>query len=133
MPSKPARLRDFGAIPTRAVLAAGAGMDLLLCSGQDVSEGIAGVNGLASALRSGKLERVAFLYQAGDGPAHPPWRREFLPVSGKGANWDRGYSRGVEGDQPAPGGSVFWRAAEAPMVVAVGRTEPFPVAALVDC
>lgn len=54
-------LRDFGAIPARAVLAAGAGMDLLLCSGQDVSEGIAGVNGLASALRGGKLERAAFL------------------------------------------------------------------------
>src|SRR5512143_3724954 len=68
-------LRDFGTIPARAVLAAGAGMDLLLCSAQDVSEGTAGVNGLASALRSGKLERVAFLYQAGDGPAHPPWRR----------------------------------------------------------
>ena len=54
-------LRAYGSIPARGVLAAGAGMDLLLCSAQNVNEGIGGLNGLASALRSGKLGRAAFL------------------------------------------------------------------------
>jgi beta-N-acetylhexosaminidase len=54
-------LGAYGAVPARGVLAAGAGMDLLLFSGQDVNEGIGGLNGLASALRSGKLGRAAFL------------------------------------------------------------------------
>ena len=54
-------LDAFGAIPARAVLAAAAGMDLLLFSGQNVAEGASGLNGLTSALRSGKLGRAAFL------------------------------------------------------------------------
>ena len=57
-------LNAFGAIAVRAVLAAQAGMDLLLFSGQTVS-GIDGMNGLASALQSGKLGRAAFLASAG--------------------------------------------------------------------
>ncbi len=54
-------LDAFGSIPARGVLAAGAGMDLLLFSGQNVNEGIGGLNGLASALSRGKLGRAAFL------------------------------------------------------------------------
>ena len=54
-------LAAFGTIPARAVLAAAAGMDLLLFSGPNVTEGISGLNGLTSALRSGKLGRTAFL------------------------------------------------------------------------
>ncbi len=42
MPSTQARWHAFGAIPARAVLAAAAGMDLLLFSGQNVAEGSAG-------------------------------------------------------------------------------------------
>ena len=57
-------LNAFGAIPARAVLAAQAGMDLLLFSGQTVT-GIDGMNALASALHSGKLGRAAFLASAG--------------------------------------------------------------------
>ena len=58
-------LNGFGTIPARGVLAARAGMDLLLFSGQNVSEGIDGMNGLASALQKGKLGRAAFLASAG--------------------------------------------------------------------
>jgi len=54
-------LHAFGTIPARAVLAAGAGTDLLLFSGENASERINGTSGLATALRGGKLGRAAFL------------------------------------------------------------------------
>jgi len=57
-------LGAYGAIPARGIAAAGAGMDLLLFSAQNVSEGIGGLNGLVSALRSGKLGRAAFVASA---------------------------------------------------------------------
>jgi beta-N-acetylhexosaminidase len=57
-------LRAFGAVPDRAVLAAHAGMDLLLCAGGRVREGTRVVNALAGALRSGELERRAFAASA---------------------------------------------------------------------
>ncbi len=53
-------LQAFGASSNRAVLAAGAGMDLLLCASQSVSQGTAAVNALASALNTGKLNKSAF-------------------------------------------------------------------------
>jgi beta-N-acetylhexosaminidase len=58
-------LRSFGGTRNRAVLAARAGMDLLLCASQDVSEGISAENALAGALRSGSLERSAFTAAVG--------------------------------------------------------------------
>lgn len=54
-------LDPFGSTSNRAVLAAGAGMDLLLCASQSVSQGTAAVDALAGALRSGKLPRPAFV------------------------------------------------------------------------
>ena len=54
-------LRPFGAIGNRAVLAAGAGMDLLLCSGQNVAEGTTATNALAGALRTGRLSASSFV------------------------------------------------------------------------
>ncbi|PWI41683.1 glycoside hydrolase family 3 N-terminal domain-containing protein [Streptomyces sp. ICBB 8177] len=45
---------------TRAVLAATAGMDLLLCSARDASQGADAVTALASALGSGQLPTAAF-------------------------------------------------------------------------
>jgi beta-N-acetylhexosaminidase len=53
-------LRAFGGTAGRAVLAARAGMDLLLCAGQRLSEGIAATNALAAALETGRLSRSAF-------------------------------------------------------------------------
>ena len=53
-------LRAFGATRRRAVLAAGAGMDLLLCAAQDPGEGSAAMRALARALRSGRLRPRAF-------------------------------------------------------------------------
>jgi beta-N-acetylhexosaminidase len=53
-------LHAFGETSNRAVLAAGAGMDLVLCSSQNVSQGTSAVNALASGLRSGELEEPAF-------------------------------------------------------------------------
>jgi beta-N-acetylhexosaminidase len=54
-------LQSFGSISRRALLAAGAGMDLILCSGQSVSEGAAADDALATALKQGNLGRPAFL------------------------------------------------------------------------
>ncbi|MDI5972388.1 glycoside hydrolase family 3 N-terminal domain-containing protein [Streptomyces sp. SL13] len=57
---------EAGAIPSsmttaqRSVKAAGAGMDLLLCSARDVSQGIDAVNALADAYTSGSLPKSAF-------------------------------------------------------------------------
>jgi beta-N-acetylhexosaminidase len=53
-------LAEFGSYGQRGVLAAQAGMDLLLCSAQDVTEGQAVVTALASALDSGQLNSAAF-------------------------------------------------------------------------
>ena len=49
-----------GSYGQRAVLAAQAGMDLLLCSAQDPSEGQAVVTALAGALDGGQLDSAAF-------------------------------------------------------------------------
>jgi beta-N-acetylhexosaminidase len=53
-------LTAFGGYGQRAVLAAQAGMDLLLCSAQDPGEGQAVTSALASALNSGQLNSAAF-------------------------------------------------------------------------
>jgi beta-N-acetylhexosaminidase len=53
-------LRAYGAIPNRGVLAATAGMDLLLCAGEQVSEGIQGLDGLTGGYRDGTLDKTAF-------------------------------------------------------------------------
>jgi len=54
-------LRAFGTTANRSVLAAGAGMDLILCSGQDATEGSAARVALKAAYLDGKLNRTAFL------------------------------------------------------------------------
>ena len=48
-------LAGFGTYGQRAVLAAQAGMDLLLCAAQDVSQGQSVAQALASALDGGRL------------------------------------------------------------------------------
>jgi len=53
-------LAAFGSFGNRAVLAARAGMDLLLCSAQNPSQGHAVVTALANALDKGQLNRSAF-------------------------------------------------------------------------
>jgi beta-N-acetylhexosaminidase len=53
-------LGAFGSYGQRAVLAAQAGMDLLLCSAQDPGEGQAVTSALASALDSGQLDSATF-------------------------------------------------------------------------
>jgi beta-N-acetylhexosaminidase len=53
-------LAPFGSYGQRAVLAAEAGMDLLLCSARDVSQGQAVVTALTAARGSGKLGATAF-------------------------------------------------------------------------
>jgi beta-N-acetylhexosaminidase len=53
-------LHPFGPVSNRAVLTAGAGMDLLLCAGQDVHEGARAVDALAAALHRGRLDTAAF-------------------------------------------------------------------------
>ena len=53
-------LAAFGSFGHRAVLAARAGMDLLLCSAQHPAQGHAVVTALASALDRGQLNRTAF-------------------------------------------------------------------------
>jgi beta-N-acetylhexosaminidase len=53
-------LRAYGSTANRAVLAAGAGMDLLLCASQRVSEGTAAVNALVGALRGRRLNGAGF-------------------------------------------------------------------------
>ena len=50
-------LRPFGAESRRAVLAAGAGMDLLLCAGKRADEGTGAAGALAAALQDGRLDR----------------------------------------------------------------------------
>ncbi len=53
-------LTAYGTPGQRAVLAAQAGMDLLLCSAQDVTQGQAVTSALASALDSGQLNSATF-------------------------------------------------------------------------
>ena len=53
-------LAAFGSYGQRAVLAAQAGMDLLLCSAQDPTEGQSVVTALASALDGGQLDATTF-------------------------------------------------------------------------
>jgi beta-N-acetylhexosaminidase len=53
-------LTAFGSYGQRAVLAAQAGMDLLLCSAQDPAEGQAVVTALAGALDGGQLDSGTF-------------------------------------------------------------------------
>ena len=50
----------YGSIENRAVLAATAGMDLLLCSVQHVSEGVEALDGLVDAYRDGTLNHSKF-------------------------------------------------------------------------
>jgi len=53
-------LRAFGSTGQKAVTAAGAGMDLILCSAQDVTEAEAATSALATALGNGQLDPTAF-------------------------------------------------------------------------
>jgi beta-N-acetylhexosaminidase len=53
-------LAAFGTSAQRAVLAAQAGMDLILCSARDVTQGQAVTSALASAAGSGQLNPAAF-------------------------------------------------------------------------
>jgi beta-N-acetylhexosaminidase len=53
-------LKAFGTTAQRAVLAAQAGVDLILCSARDVSQGEAAGVALADALAAGGLDRAAF-------------------------------------------------------------------------
>jgi beta-N-acetylhexosaminidase len=53
-------LQAFGGFDERAVLAALAGMDLILCSARDVTEGEDATEGLVRALEDGRLDPVSF-------------------------------------------------------------------------
>jgi beta-N-acetylhexosaminidase len=53
-------LSAFGTIGQRAVTAAGAGMDLILCSARDAGQGEAATAALAGALDGGQLDPAAF-------------------------------------------------------------------------
>jgi beta-N-acetylhexosaminidase len=53
-------LRAYGSFQNRALLAAEAGMDLILCSQQNVSEGEQAAAGLENGYRDGQLARPAF-------------------------------------------------------------------------
>ena len=53
-------LRAFGSFQNRALLAAGAGMDLILCSVRSVSEGEQATAGIEDGYRDGKLGKQAF-------------------------------------------------------------------------
>jgi len=53
-------LSAFGSTGQKAVTAAGAGMDLILCSAQDVTEAEAATSALATALGNGQLDPTAF-------------------------------------------------------------------------
>jgi beta-N-acetylhexosaminidase len=53
-------LRVYGGTARRAVMAATAGMDLILCSVQNPSQGIAAVTALTGAYRAGSLNRTKF-------------------------------------------------------------------------
>jgi beta-N-acetylhexosaminidase len=54
-------LKAYGSIEHRALLAAQAGMDLILCSAQDVGEGVQCLDGLQSGYTSGSLGKAMYL------------------------------------------------------------------------
>jgi beta-N-acetylhexosaminidase len=54
-------LRGYGSISNRAVLAGEAGMDLLLCAAQSVSEGVNCVAGLQAGYQKGSIGKAAFM------------------------------------------------------------------------
>jgi beta-N-acetylhexosaminidase len=58
-------LQAYGATDNRAVVAAGAGMDLILCSGRSVSQGQTATNGLQAAYSGGRLGVAGFLTAVG--------------------------------------------------------------------
>src|SRR5262249_31514193 len=53
-------LGAFGSTGQKAVTAAGAGMDLILCSARDVTQAEAATSALAAALDNGQLDPTAF-------------------------------------------------------------------------
>jgi beta-N-acetylhexosaminidase len=53
-------LNAFGSTGQRAVSAAAAGMDLILCSARDISQGEAATTALATAYSNGQLDQAAF-------------------------------------------------------------------------
>ena len=53
-------LSAFGSTGQRAVAAAGAGMDLILCSARDTTQGEAATTALATAYTNGQLDQAAF-------------------------------------------------------------------------
>jgi beta-N-acetylhexosaminidase len=53
-------LRAYGSTANRSLLAAGAGMDLLLCAEQQVAQGSAARNALQAAYLGGRLSQAAF-------------------------------------------------------------------------
>jgi beta-N-acetylhexosaminidase len=53
-------LRAYGTYENRALLAAGAGMDLILCSAQNVGEGVQAAAGLEAGYRDGALSPQQF-------------------------------------------------------------------------
>jgi beta-N-acetylhexosaminidase len=53
-------LNAFGSTGQRAVAAAAAGMDLILCSARDTSQGEAATTALATAYTNGQLDQAAF-------------------------------------------------------------------------
>jgi beta-N-acetylhexosaminidase len=53
-------LKAFGAPGTRAVDAAGAGMDLILCSSSKASQGVAAMDAMMTAYNDGRLNQASF-------------------------------------------------------------------------
>ncbi len=53
-------LVHYGSTAHRSVLAATAGMDLLLCASERVGQGIEGLDGLLGGYRDGTLDKSAF-------------------------------------------------------------------------
>jgi beta-N-acetylhexosaminidase len=54
-------LRAYGSFQNRSLLAAMAGMDLILCSEQNVSEGEQAASGLQNGYSDGQLAKPAFI------------------------------------------------------------------------
>jgi len=55
-------LQNFGGTGDRAVAAAAAGMDIVLCSARDVSQGQDAVDALQAAVADGRLDRGAGIH-----------------------------------------------------------------------
>jgi len=53
-------LNAFGSTGNKAITAAGAGMDLILCSARDVTQAESATSALATALGNGQLDPTAF-------------------------------------------------------------------------